>query len=841
VPVPFGHAFSLLERPVRLRSTRWRPRRRASALVALALALSVFSPATGSAASPKTFTFYGSGYGHGLGLPQWGAYGLAKKGWSQPKILGHFYTGTKVGPAPSSPSGLRVGLVQNAKTVHVSSVQGTVALRVGSTSGKLIGGRRIKAGQTWRVLVAGNGRYRVLDSAGKLVGNCPSCKGHLWGGVKTHIFAVYAGSGKVRVSESGHTYNRGHLEFNLYGSKSCSKLSYCERLIIVLIPQSYLYGLAEVPSSWPMTALEVQAVAARTYAFEKVKRLGQHRPVCNCGLYDDTGDQVYAGWDKEGGYLGSRWVTGVQNTNRMVVLYNGAPIQAYYHSASGGFTENNELQWGGSPLPYLRGVCDPGDYSKSNPNTVWRVGPLSDATVTARLRPYTGNIGTVTKFANPVRGVSGRMVKVTVVGTTGQANINGTMLRRGLGLKDNRVWINANRQVVNQIRARYDKLMCAPGLATSSQQSVPGGIRQRFAIGGMYWNQSRSAVYWIRGPVYDKYRALGESGGLLGMPRSDLIVLNPDGCSGKTCAMARFEQGNVYFKEGIGDGGAHELHGYVLDHYVGTGEAAGHLGFPTTDVTQEPDGSTWAKFENGATVTCSPSGECVEVGGPADLSLQISDSSDPLKVGSAFAYVVTVRNAGPGKATNVVLTEQLPPSVKLLSWKPSQGSCKGSKPVKCSLGSVKRGARATVKLVVKTTKGGSLVDAGSVDGREPDPRHANDSRSIKTLACTHMGTAGPDVLRGSHGEDVICGLGGEDTIYGFGGNDIIYGGPGNDLVNGGSGADRIYGGPGVDKLYGGWGADRLLGGPGNDSLDGNRGIDTCLQGPGTGPRIACEH
>ena len=509
MPVPLARTFSLLERPVRLRLTRWRPRRRASALVALALALSVFSPATGSAASPKTFTFYGSGYGHGLGLPQWGAFTLAQKGWSRQKILGHFYTGTKVGPAPSSPSRLRVGLVQNAKTVHVSSVQGTVALRVGSTSGRLIGGRRIKAGETWRVLVAGSGRYRVLDSAGKLVGNCSSCKGHLWGGTKTHIFAVYAGSGRARVSESGHTYNRGYLEFNLYASKACSNLSYCERLIIVLNPQAYLFGLAEVPSSWPMVALEVQAVAGRTYAFEKVHRLGQHRPVCNCGLYDDTGDQVYAGWDKEGGTQGSRWVTGVRNTNGLVALYNGALIQAYYHSASGGFTENNEDAWGGTPLPYLRGVCDPGDYSKSNPNTVWKVGPLSDATVTARLRPYTGNIGTVSKFANAVRGVSGRISKVTVVGTSGQHVVSGTSLRRAIGLKDSRVWINANRQVIKDIRLRYDKLMCAPGLAASSQQSVMGGLRQRFANGGMYWNQARAAAYWQRGAVYDKYRALG--------------------------------------------------------------------------------------------------------------------------------------------------------------------------------------------------------------------------------------------------------------------------------------------------------------------------------------------
>ncbi|HEV8421573.1 MAG TPA: hypothetical protein VGR13_09495, partial [Actinomycetota bacterium] len=108
-------------------SARWPGRKRAAALVALALTLPILSPTTGGAAVPKTFTFYGSGYGHGLGLPQWGAYGLAKRGWSQPKILEHFYRSTKVGPAPSVPSKLRIGLVQNAKTLHVSAVSGSVA------------------------------------------------------------------------------------------------------------------------------------------------------------------------------------------------------------------------------------------------------------------------------------------------------------------------------------------------------------------------------------------------------------------------------------------------------------------------------------------------------------------------------------------------------------------------------------------------------------------------------------------------------------------------------------------------------------------------------------------
>jgi len=40
------------------------------------------------------FVFNGNGYGHGAGMSQWGAYGMAKKGYDCAAILGHYYPGT---------------------------------------------------------------------------------------------------------------------------------------------------------------------------------------------------------------------------------------------------------------------------------------------------------------------------------------------------------------------------------------------------------------------------------------------------------------------------------------------------------------------------------------------------------------------------------------------------------------------------------------------------------------------------------------------------------------------------------------------------------------------------
>ena len=131
--------------------------------------------------------------------------------------------------------------------------------------------------------------------------------------------------------------------------------------------------------------------------------------MCDCALYASSFDQVYAGWDKEGGLDGQRWVAAVDDTLDQVVLDGGETIQAFYMSSSGGYTEDNENVWGGTPISYLRGVCDPGDYTTANPNAVWEE-TLTAGQVT---RDLGLGIGSVTRFANVERGVSGRILTVT--------------------------------------------------------------------------------------------------------------------------------------------------------------------------------------------------------------------------------------------------------------------------------------------------------------------------------------------------------------------------------------------------------------------------------------------
>jgi SpoIID/LytB domain protein len=452
---------------------------------------------------PSRFKMFGAGFGHGLGLSQWGAYGLARQGWGPSKILKHFYSGTRVARETNPPGNLRIGLVQGKDSIRLEAQVGSIEIRLGDPqTGSTVA--TIPAGETWHVRAASN-EYLIVDQAGGTVDRV--------GGPNEPIYLVYeSAQSRVRIPEAGHAYNRGSIEFALY---SCAG-GCAMRLVLTIDPRGYLYGLGEVPSSWPMSALKTQAIAARTYAFTKAAA-SQHRAVCDCALYASSYDQVYAGWDKEGGIDGDRWVSAVNQTGDQVVLNGGQTIQAFYMSSSGGYTENNENVWGGTPIDYLRGVCDPGDYTSENPNAVWEQ-TFTPAEVTGHLGL---RIGAVTGFTNVDRGVSGRIMSVTVKGANGQATISGEKLRLSLGLPDDRLWINADRSITGDIRAKYDGLGCSPGLPTSRQVSIAGGVRQKFEEGTIYHSGSAGA-HLLRGPVLDRYLIKGGPAGRLGFPTSDV-------------------------------------------------------------------------------------------------------------------------------------------------------------------------------------------------------------------------------------------------------------------------------------------------------------------------------
>jgi len=124
--------------------------------------------------------------------------------------------------------------------------------------------------------------------------------------------------------------------------------------------------LAEVGSNWEMEALKAQAVIARTYAvYQKNANGNSHYHITSSVLH-----QAYKGNSSD-----ARVTYAVEKTAGEILIFDGKPIEALYHSTCGGKTELPEEVFGKN-YPYLRSVesrCE------TSPYWVWeREIPLSE-------------------------------------------------------------------------------------------------------------------------------------------------------------------------------------------------------------------------------------------------------------------------------------------------------------------------------------------------------------------------------------------------------------------------------------------------------------------------------
>jgi uncharacterized repeat protein (TIGR01451 family) len=232
----------------------------------------------------------------------------------------------------------------------------------------------------------------------------------------------------------------------------------------------------------------------------------------------------------------------------------------------------------------------------------------------------------------------------------------------------------------------------------------------------------------------------------------------------------------------------------------------------------------------------------------ADLSVTLSDGQ-PNAFDGLTRLTVSVRNDGPGIATNVSVHVDLPPGASVANWSAVQGSFDAATGL-WTLGNMRDNLTRSITLVVVGgINGPATAQVWTVDQTDPDSSPANgiagedDQASLAlrflsqvgspgddridgtTGADTIDGAAGNDTIRGEEGNDILTGGAGRDEIRGGAGNDLIRGGTGADLVYGGSGADTIYGDEMADTLYGESGNDLVFGGSGNDSLNGGTGND----------------
>lgn len=115
----------------------------------------------------------------------------------------------------------------------------------------------------------------------------------------------------------------------------------------------------------------------------------------------------------------------------------------------------------------------------------------------------------------------------------------------------------------------------------------------------------------------------------------------------------------------------------------------------------------------------------------ADLTLDLSDSTDPVASGAEFDYVARVRNLGPDAAAGVRVQFVLPAAVQSLGSSTQGWNCQGSE---CSLGAaLASGAESAVTLRVRAIGSGSAIASATVGSTVTDPAQGNNSDSETTL------------------------------------------------------------------------------------------------------------
>lgn len=494
------------------------------------------------AAAATTVIITGGGWGHGIGMSQYGAYGRAQRGDSSTQILQHYYSGSSV--TKKDMSKIRVGLLQTRSAINLSPRKfrvdgGLITFKEKGRPGKIARGR---PGATFRVEPSTTGGMRLYKN-----GNLVKKDGRrVFGSPKRPVLVQYAKQGSmVHVDDKNTSYAYGRLEIGSYQSSSCGA-GFCLRLVVKLPMQKYLYGLGEVPSSWPEASLRSQAVAGRTYAYEKIRRLGQHRFPCDCAVYDSVIDQAYIGDSKRtgSGIYWDDWKGAVNATKGQVILYNGSPIQALYSSSSGGHTENNENVWGGTPLPYLRGVPDAPDSVSANPNHKWRVEMSWSRFEDEFQAAY--NIGELERFRimDPL-GVSGRVTVVKsqdrggvkIVGSRNTYRDSGWDMRSLLSLKDTLFSVRYKTTTNRNMRGAYDALDESPGepIEPAYRRYDSSGrvtsMVQHFENGHMVWDAGTGDVTWR----YDSNVAMWSADTGEVAVKGELFETAADGCPPAGC------------------------------------------------------------------------------------------------------------------------------------------------------------------------------------------------------------------------------------------------------------------------------------------------------------------
>ena len=116
-----------------------------------------------------------------------------------------------------------------------------------------------------------------------------------------------------------------------------------------------------------------------------------------------------------------------------------------------------------------------------------------------------------------------------------------------------------------------------------------------------------------------------------------------------------------------------------------------------------------------------------------DLAITKADSPDPVSVGALLTYTLTVTNKKGDTANNVVVTDSLPSAVTFVSVSSTKGSCSGTNPITCNIGTVAFNELVSIMIVVRPSNPGTITNTAVVTGREHEHDPSNNTASATTL------------------------------------------------------------------------------------------------------------
>jgi stage II sporulation protein D len=183
-------------------------------------------------------------------------------------------------------------------------------------------------------------------------------------------------------------------------------------VINIIEIEKYLYGVLkkEISPEWPDEVLKAQAIAARSFALSNMNKFADK----GYNICATTNSQAYGGVNHEHPVTNKA----VNDTHGIILTFESEPINAVYHSDSGGHTENSEDVWGGC-IPYLRGV--PSDYEEivSPPHHQWDCS-FTEEELLKKLANNGYHFSNIQDIVVADKTEAGRVQSVVIVGDNNQ-------------------------------------------------------------------------------------------------------------------------------------------------------------------------------------------------------------------------------------------------------------------------------------------------------------------------------------------------------------------------------------------------------------------------------------